>query len=83
MLKIRYYYNPIIQKDDDGTMFINLYLTNGNKSKKFTMCGNNWRDLLTQVQVYIGEENRKIESSLYNRFIAWIKLLINKINITL
>lgn len=78
MLKIRYYYNPIIQKDDDGTMFINLYLTNGNKSKKFTMCGNNWRDLLTQVQVYIGEENRKIESSLYNWLSSFIRLHINK-----
>lgn len=80
MLKIRYYYNPIIQKDDDGTMFINLYLTNGNKSKKFTMYGNNCRDLLTKVQVYLGEENRKIESSLYNWLSAWIRLHINKIN---
>lgn len=76
MRNIRYYYNPIIQKDDDGTMFINIYLTNGNKSKKFTMSGNNCRDLLTKVQVYICEENRKIKSSLYNWLSAWIRLCI-------
>lgn len=74
MFRICYYYDPIIEKNDDGVMFINLYLSNGRKSKKFIMYDNNYKDLLTKVQSYIDRENEKIKSSLYNRLITWLKL---------
>ena len=53
-MKVRYFYNPILEKDGDGTYRVNIYMyKNGRTTMTKCTTGGNFDSSLLQVQEFV------------------------------